>query len=254
MSEQHLAQLHDAISAIPRDKVLSPNMPVAVAVQEAEDLAVWSQHDRAALERVGLPWSLVEELPRRAGAARQAQSRWMAQRFAQEEARRRWKERAPGVFDLRDRLVHTFFYAFRRDPELIGRVRAIDAGEGAADVVQDLSDLVALGRNHLDLLQAVGFEPQNLEQAADLSEQAARLYAEGQADARTSDEAQLLRNRAYTYLKQAVDEVRAAGRYVFWRTPHRARGYASDYHRRPSSADTSDDDATTPSTSSPTDG
>lgn len=40
------------------------------------------------------------------------------------------------------------------------------------------------------------------------------------------------RDRAYTYLKEAVNKIRSVGRYVFRRDPARVRGYASEYLRK----------------------
>jgi len=53
-----------------------------------------------------------------------------------------------------------------------------------------------------------------------------------------------MRDKAYTHLKQAVDQVRECGQYVFWRNEARLKGYGSRYFRkaraaaRSSSADT----------------
>jgi hypothetical protein len=40
------------------------------------------------------------------------------------------------------------------------------------------------------------------------------------------------RDRAFTYLKQAIDEIRECGRFVFWRNPDRLKGYTSDYWKQ----------------------
>ncbi|MEQ8471570.1 MAG: hypothetical protein RIC35_10305 [Marinoscillum sp.] len=40
------------------------------------------------------------------------------------------------------------------------------------------------------------------------------------------------RDKAYTFLKRAVDEIREAGKYVFWKDPKRLQGYRSLYHSR----------------------
>ena len=41
-----------------------------------------------------------------------------------------------------------------------------------------------------------------------------------------------MRDKAYTHLKQAVDEVRECGQYVFWRNEARLKGYSSRYFRK----------------------
>jgi hypothetical protein len=46
------------------------------------------------------------------------------------------------------------------------------------------------------------------------------------------DDAKEMRDKAYTYMKQAIDEIRSTGQYVFWRDADRKKGYASTYFRK----------------------
>jgi len=41
-----------------------------------------------------------------------------------------------------------------------------------------------------------------------------------------------LRDRAYTYLKQAVDEIRDYGKYAFWKEEKKVKLYSSNYSRK----------------------
>ena len=41
----------------------------------------------------------------------------------------------------------------------------------------------------------------------------------------------LMRDRAYTYLKQLVDEIRAYGKYAFWDNEEKQQRYSSEYLR-----------------------
>lgn len=41
-----------------------------------------------------------------------------------------------------------------------------------------------------------------------------------------------IRNQAYTYLKEAVTEIKSHAGFVLWNDPSRLRGYASEYMRR----------------------
>ena len=40
------------------------------------------------------------------------------------------------------------------------------------------------------------------------------------------------RNRAYTHLKEAVDQIRRCGKFAFASQPERLKGYASAYGRK----------------------
>ncbi|WP_180335638.1 hypothetical protein [Labilibaculum filiforme] len=40
-----------------------------------------------------------------------------------------------------------------------------------------------------------------------------------------------MRDRAYTYLKQLVDEIRTYGKYAFWNDEEKQKRYTSEYLR-----------------------
>jgi vacuolar-type H+-ATPase subunit E/Vma4 len=50
-------------------------------------------------------------------------------------------------------------------------------------------------------------------------------------DREKRSEAKKIRDQAYTHLKEAVDEIREFGRYVFRQNKKRSRVYASEYKR-----------------------
>ena len=76
MSKELYEQQAEAIEAIPN--AVKPNIPISVALQEAEELHIWAQPDQAALEQVGLQWTLVQQLPRRAAACRYIETLWQS--------------------------------------------------------------------------------------------------------------------------------------------------------------------------------
>ena len=122
MSQKDFNAKLKEITAIRDEDVKKPNMPVGEAVQEAENVVAWSKDDKAILTKVGLDWLLVEDLPIRAGACRYAQSIWARESQSREEAQKEWNAKSPDAFDLRDELVHHFLFAFRKEPDLPGRV------------------------------------------------------------------------------------------------------------------------------------
>ena len=81
-------------------------------------------------------------MPVRAGALREAESRWFLHRFQREEARIEWIKRSPEAYDLRDQLLHAYAFAYRKNPDLASRVAAIREGSTHADMIQDLNNLL----------------------------------------------------------------------------------------------------------------
>ena len=99
-------------------------------------------------------------------------------------------------------------------------------------MIQDLNDLAVIGRENLEPLTAVGFDPVKLDEAASLNVSLGELRADASVDKAADREKKLLRDQAYTHLKEAVDTIRECGQFVFWKNEDRAKGYVSDYLRK----------------------
>lgn len=220
------------ITALRDEDVKHPNMPVGEAVQEAENLVAWCQDDKAGLIKAGLDWLLVEDLPMRAGACRYAQSIWARESQSREEAQKEWSEKSPAAFDLRDELLHHFLFAFRKEPDLMRKVQLIREGGSNADMLQDLSDLSILGKENKKLLEAIGLDVKILNEAALQADDLSVVLANANGAAGDDADVKEMRDKAYTYMKQAVDEIRSTGQYVFWRDEDRKKGYVSAYFKR----------------------
>lgn len=221
----------DAIKAIPDEDVNSPNQPVDVFLQEAENLHHWSMDDSDALKVVGITMAMIKDLPVRAGACREAQSIWNKDYRSQQEAQKDWREQSPEAYDLRDDLLQTMRFAYRKYPALLSRVAAITDGTGHADMIQDLNDIAVLGKENPELLTAIGFDITQLDLAATRADEMADLLAEANGDKADQNESKIIRDKAYTHLKELVDEIREAGKYVFRKNKNRLKGYSSQYRR-----------------------
>jgi len=228
----YLTAIKELVEAIPNEEILAIRVPVYVAIQEAENLYHWSKIDQAAFIGIGFTAEKLEELNVRSGACREAQSLWITNHRVVKDAQKKWNDDSPVAFDLRDELIHTFRFAFFGKKQLLDRVSEIAEGNSNADMIQDLNDLSILGKQYLDLLNAVHFDVSKLDLAATLSSEMADTLAIANGTKQIDDESKLLRDKAYTYLKQLVDQVRAAGKYLFWKNPERLDGYSSEYYRK----------------------
>jgi hypothetical protein len=222
----------DAIQAIPNEQVQTPGLPVDVYLQEAENLYHWCTADATELAVAGINHKMIDDLPVRSGALREAQSLWFKDRYSQEEAQREWALQSPGAYDLRDELLHDFRFAYRNDPMLLGRVSDIADGTGPEDMIQDLNDLSVLGKANPKPLTGINVGAGKLDLAAQKADEMADLLATANGDKAEHNESKVIRDKAYTYLKELVDEIREAGKYVFWKDKTRYRGYTSAYWRK----------------------
>jgi hypothetical protein len=93
------------IQAIPDEETREPDIPVDVALQEAENLHHWSLNDADALAVVGITTEMINDLPVRAGACREVQSIWNKDYRSQQEAQKEWAEQATKACTFRNDLL-----------------------------------------------------------------------------------------------------------------------------------------------------
>ncbi len=220
----------ERITAFPAEKIVKSSIPIAIYFTEAEALAIVSDTDRPQLTMTGLADELIDGLPSLIGAARECQSIWTVNRFGKEEVQKQWDTLLPQAYELRDEILHCFRYAFRKDEHLLGRVSAIAEGSGSSDLIQDLNDVAVLGRDQLALLQAIKYDEAKLVQAAALSDEMGSLLAvKGSSTDR--NECRLMRDKAFSLLKESIDELYACGQYLFHKDEDHKKCYSSAYER-----------------------
>jgi hypothetical protein len=230
-NDDYIAKL-DLLKSIEEEAISSPtNVPVDVYLQEAENLYHWAGDDRAKLEAIGLDGTLVDDLPVRCGALREAESLWNKKRFTREDAEQTWAEKSPEAYDLRNELLHQMRFAYRDDENLLRKVNDIGEGAGHADMLQDLNDLSVLGKANPLPLTAIAFDLTLLDTAAQKADELASLLGIVTGDRMQYDEKRVIRDQAFSHLKEAVDVIRKFGQFVFWRNEKRKRGYISNYLR-----------------------
>ena len=242
MSQENLAACLVNIEAITSEKTLTPSLPVNVYLQEAEDTFHWTSEDIPLLATIGMTEEKRLDLNVRTGACREAQSLWNKDRRSTKDAEKQWLTLSPIAYDLHNELIHKFRFAFRNNPQLLGRVSAIAEGTGHSDMIQDLNDLAVLGKENQDLLTPINFDLTLLDTAAETSANCADVLAIANGSKQKGNESRVLRDKAYTYLKQLVDEFRAAGKFLFWKNPERLIGYSSDYWRSKKTASKKDNE------------
>ena len=229
--EDYLAKLDD-IRAIPDQDVQRPNQPVDIFLQESENLFHWSLDDAAQLNVVGITTNMINDIPVRAGACRESQSLWTKDFRSQKEAQQQWSEQSPVAYEMHSDLLKTMRYAYRKFPDLLGRVAAIAMGDGHADMIQDLNDIAVLGKANTEPLTSIGFDLTLLDTAATKADELADLLAEANGDRAEQNESKIIRDKAFMYLKELVNEVRDAGKYVFRNNKNRYKGYTSSFWKR----------------------
>lgn len=224
--------LNNDVNQLPLDRTRTPNLPVPVALQEANDLLTYCRkpHIHARLVAVGQTADFADELDRRIKFARQAQSEWVNVRdqiksgelIALEEQANR----------LRSTMIATARYNLRAR-ESQATLSQIRGGDSVADLVQDLSDLSTLFERNptaFDADKSID-APALITESRALSEQ----LSSGVSTERVGEEpsaTRQLRDKAFTYVDDYVTDLRSAGRYAFRLEPAIVRQFGSKYKRR----------------------
>ena len=222
----------EIVNSLSSDQIKVPTQPVDVYIQEAENLLKWCTPDKDTLLAKGLNSYYFDAMPFALSICRNAQATWAAEQKIKSDAAKAWQEQAPAAFVHRNQLLADFRYAFRNDPDLLKSVALIAEGSSNADMIQDLADLAALGDKNPTLLAAINFPNRSLGYAATLSTSLAVVLAEANGDKNSENATLILRNKAYSHLKTAVDEIKACGKYAFRDDKSRLKGYKSAFWRK----------------------
>lgn len=204
------------------------SMPVNICVQEGKDLGAWCKADIPELLKLGIAKEYLTSLIFRSELLQWPQSEWLKDRFNREEDYKEWLIESKSAYELHDKLLHAFNFAYRNNPEVLRRVKIISKGHKHADMLQDLSDIAVIGREFSKELKIMNFDMSLLDSAEEKARTLGTVLAKSRAG-ETNNGAKELRDRAYTYLKIAVDEVRAGGQHLFYHNEDRLRGYRSKY-------------------------
>lgn len=231
MSIKDLVAIKSDLMQMSEKDIKDPTTPVDITIQESENLYSWCLPDKAEFLKLGLTEEFMGSLLIRAGALREAESLWLAKRSEAEGAQEKWLTESKAAYELRDQILHDFRYAYRNNENIKKKLKVIGSTNGHADMIQDLNDLSVIGREFPEPLNAISYEMSLLERASIAADNLSRTLADSNAE-NGYNEALDIRNRAYAYLKLVVDEVRIAGKHLFWKNEEKLKGYRSEYRHK----------------------
>lgn len=224
--------MEELVMEIPIEKVVQPTIPVDITIGEAADLHRYATEDKEALMARGLNPDLIDELTPRAKFLQDKQSEWNAVYQSALTNTKEWEAKINEASLLQRELKYDFQFALRNNKEALRKLRNIIDGSGNTDLMQDMSDYPKLAAEYSDEFAAINFDNNKLTRADALSHELFDLRdkVDGTKNSSKKQEKQM-RDRAYTYLKELADEIRAYGKYAFWDDENRQKKYSSEYIR-----------------------
>ena len=139
---------------------------------------------------------------------------------------------APAAARLRNDIFRSMKFASARNSSMKIKLSAVKKSGSYHSMIQNLNDLAVIGKSDPDALKIINFDMSKLDMAAAAASEMAALLGAVTTERAYCSHALKIRNQAYTHLKEAVDEIRSFGQFVFWNDPARYRGYTSEYARR----------------------
>lgn len=228
--KMHYETLLPVISAI--EKYTPPSMPIEEAVGEGNRVTLLIREDRAKLERSGIELHFLDSFEARAGALSWSAAQVTTYVDMESTAKSEWDAIKPGANIIRKKFLKALTRACRNNPELAAAVERIRAGQGNLDWVLDFLSMHKLGKEVRALLENVCADLSLIDRSAELHTQLQDILSRMTIDPEKLNEAKVLFYKAWTHLKEALDEVYEAGQYVFDEDDPRHSLYYSDYHVR----------------------
>ncbi len=132
----------------------------------------------------------------------------------------------------RRKLIADLRYIFRDLPDVLQVLDRISSGRGDLDMFKDLLSLYKLVVDHKDRLEKAHFNMEEAEEAYSLYNELFSLSAERDIVPQKISEAKSLVIKSWTLLWRSLEEIYAAGRYVFYDNPELEELFYGDYRQK----------------------
>jgi len=232
-TENTTKTIEELVLEIIDDQIISPTTPVNITIGEAGELHQNALEDKKELLAKGLSEDSINELTPRAKFLQEKQSAWTAVYQSALTSTHEWEAKIKEASLLQRELKYDFQFAYRNNPDILKKLQNILDGNSHMDLIQDMSDYPAFAKQYPEPLEAILFDTTKTERAERLSHELLDLMnmVDGVKNSKNRPEKQM-RDRAYTYLKQLVDEIRDYGKYAFWYDEDKQKRYSSEYQRK----------------------
>jgi len=214
-SKENLDAVRPQIDAVRDEDVIGVGMPLFYYLNQAELTHIRLVAFQPQLEKGKMDFNKVAQLPVLIGACKELYSITATVTLPSLAAQKEWKslkeEAELLVYDMKIGME----YAYHNYPELLAKIRSIvEGGSSNPEFIQDLNDYAVTGRENKELTDAVGYDAANFERAAELSQRLGTLYAQVTYDRSTTPGQTLLRDKAFTLLRNAIDALNRQARFI----------------------------------------
>ncbi|PKQ60463.1 hypothetical protein BZG02_19090 [Labilibaculum filiforme] len=225
-------QLLTNIQNIALKDIITPTIPIAIYLQEIENIAVWATDDLTALNKVGITANHIKDLKDRINACRSFQTEWLKLKNIKPTKQKECEELRHVASKQRDELVFIYRYAFRNNIAALKEIKAINKKNTTAELVATLANLIRIGRTYPELLEKISFDFTQLDKGKELGYKLQGQHSDFVTTTPEKDKIKYLRDKSYTHLKHLADDIKNAGKFVFAKNKERLKGYEIAYYKK----------------------
>lgn len=212
---------------------------IAKCYMPTEEVMTWTEQviymlktDASPMVDKGLDIMYPDSLPARLGTFVVAASETLIVKDRKSDVTQQFLEAEPKLYALVEEITEAIYYACRNEPNALISLDKIQEGQSRKDNIYDLVSLYKLGKEYEEKLEAIDFDMQKLDQALEEHSRLLKLLTASTNTPAELEEKQLIKNKAFTWLLEALHEIDACARYTFGRKSERYAQYKSDYWRR----------------------
>lgn len=226
--EECFVEIRNEIEAV--SEIAPINLPEDAAIQEGYRVAALVEKYGTRLAKSDIDQKYLETMGTRAGAYAYAVAQLEAFVKVSDNNKVKFDQNKAEAFEVRRYALSTVEYVFRKDRKVLATLADnIKPGRGVMDLTKDLLSIHKLAKDQKKRLEEACADFSLFEQAHGLHCSLSDLMSQIDIDPDRINAAKETCLKAWTYLWEALDEINAAGRFVFMNEPDVEELFYIDY-------------------------
>ncbi len=217
------------ILGISPDSIQHPNQPAENIVVEGKKNIKLTVEDREALLNSGIDAEILDGLQDRVEAYEISEAKYIVLRDSTEDLKEKLKIIRDKTFEIRKVLLHNLNFVLKNDKDAVAALERIAHGRSINNKIFDIRPILELAGTHLADLDKINFDRSILDDAEILYNEAQEVQSEIAVSPKAISEIKEIRNRAYTYLNEALSKIKEHAHFVFWQNEERLNLYKNQY-------------------------
>ena len=227
--EEHYQEQYELFMQIPEEKLAASNMPQEEAMQEGKRVSALAAKYSDRLLQSDIKPEHVYSVDARAEAYAYSVAACDIYVHQGPEFMEQYLKAKKVAYALRTKALKSLEYIFRHDKKALERIAVIKTGLGNADLHRDMLSIHKLCTEKEKFLAQTSFDRALPEKAEALFQELANLDSQIDINPKKVNEAKEISAKAWTWLSEALEEIYAAGRYVFMDEPEIEELFYRDY-------------------------